>query len=707
MFQVRVGRTMPAGVGELHARMSTVLGGLGYRVGRTDDTSGSASMPGPWLHLSPNGLRHELTYEGEGEISVVATAPALPWTMRRVRLVLEGYLTEIERSLAGTKSAGNETSPFQVVPAITEPGYLRALFSLFLSVLLGSLFGVLVNLVYGYGLILEVVEYLAAKVDLLEPFIPLSFPKVETLRSLPTSYQWGCGTFFALTFGYLNAFVGSMILLFGEIWRPLRRVSVWVVFVYCFALCGFAYRADSLLLCIGCAVGLPLSILVGYSLGWGMRRAAARSNLWIKRAVEIAIIAVLGIQGGIMLWERLGPAEEKKEMVWDFVEVRDRQLLNIGYGRWISAFYYTHTLYPAEVIKPLLSKSEKAVLLVTGDDEREARITGLVGRTGHVIPVQGIDEALEKAGTGGADYTILDGSLAGLRDLFSEGAKKDKSIRRILGKSILFGDSETLEALDLQGLEPELALEPLDAKALLAAVKAISERVDPQANLRACTKWALYVGLGSLWALAKLYHLLLVLAPAMVLFIVGARAWKADWPVMRTALLIVGVFFTGWLGCREYIQEPEVDAEIETIRAHKGDAAFQGELCEFMGSPDADVRYEAAYGIWNALGGRQGIGCLETVLDGLGDTDSRVRTWCAMTLGKGRGGGAEAQEALIRGLTDPVVNVRYMSATALGQIGDDKGLESLEARLEEGDTWYVVQHLWSARRNLMRRLAKQ
>ncbi|MFC1890139.1 HEAT repeat domain-containing protein, partial [Thermodesulfobacteriota bacterium] len=687
-------------------RMSAVLRGLGYRVWKEEDQSGAAKMPGPWLHLSPNGLRHELTYEGGEEVRIVATSSALPWTMRRVRLVLEGYLYEIERSLAGPETAEKHRNPFQVVPAITEPGYLLALFSLFLSVLLGSLFGVLVNLVYGYGLILEVVEYLAAKVDLLEPFIPLSFPKAETLRSLPTSYQWGCGTFFALTFGYLNAFVGSMILLFGEIWRPLRRVSVWVVFIYCFALCGFAYRAESMLFNVGCAIGLPLSILLGYSLGWGMRRAAVRSNLWIKRVVEIALIAVLGIQGGIMLWERLGPAEDKKDMVWDFVEVRDRQLLNTGYGRWISEFYYTHTLYPAEVIKPLLSKSEKAVLLVTGDDERADRITGLVGNTGHVIPVQDIDKALENAKTGGADYTIIDGSVVGLSDLFSKGAKKDRTIRRMLDKSILFGEAGEFEALDLADPPPELITEPFGNKELRASVKAISDRDDPQANLRASTKWALYVGLGSLWALAKIYRLLWVLATAMLAFILGARVWKSGWPLVRTALLIVGVVFTGWQGFHEYIAEPTVAAEIEEIRAHKGDKAYQDELCVFMANPDPNVRYEAAYGIWSSLGGGRGIECIETVLDGLGDEDSRVRTWCAMTLGKGRGGGTRAQEVLVWALQDPVVNVRYMSATALGQVGDAKGLEALEQRLDEGDTWYVVQHLWSARRNLMRRLAK-
>ena len=711
MFQVVVERTVrvPAAGPCLSDILPDLLASWGYAGIRRNGGSGTARMHGGLFPLNPHEVRHRLQWsQGEGGETgrLAAVARTLPWMGPRVRTLLEGRLERLEQRLVKAGALAGAPGPPTPPARPTPSRSLAALGSFLLSLLLGTLLAVLVNLVYGYGLIQETVAYLTAKAELLAPFAPLSVPPPAQLESLPLSFRLGCGLFFALTFGYGVGLVGSCLLLLGELWRPMARLSVWIVLVGAAALAVNAYRAESTLLCVACAAALPLSILLGYSIGWAFRGAPPTSRSRVRYAGILIVAAWLAAQAVATGKER-SAGSQATGRVRDFVEIRDRLLLGNAWGRWVSDFYYAHTLYPAEAIRPMIEKPERAVLLLSPKAKPPAGMRGtLEAGSSHAIHMESLEEVLATVRDGGVDLVLLDTEAPGVEELL-RGRVRGKAGADLLARSLVYGPADRVAALcarESTAFRPPCLALPTNPARLREALREISARLDRHGPLRRSVGLSLGVGLASLWLGWNLVGLGLVLAPAGIALAVGDRRWHHRWPAGRVVLSLLGLAATGWLGYRSLGPPPPERAAILEIRAHRGDPFHADTLCAHLADPDDDVRYEAAYGLWHAFarGGRVAGACLESLLRAVSDPDPRVRTWAARDLSRARG--ARAQEALIQALRDPVVNVRYTSAEVLGQIGDERALRAIEERLGEGDTWYVVLRLWSARRALLHRL---
>ena len=392
-----------------------------------------------------------------------------------------------------------------------------------------------------------------------------------------------------------------------------------------------------------------------------------------------------------------GAKEEGGADLMRFVEVRDRSLFRSGFGRWLSDFYYTHTLYPAEVIKPMVSKTQKLCVIAGGATEAgKAAEEALRRYSCEVISVQGPKEAAEACGEGGCDFLLLNAASPGLgRALDSEMEEA------LLRRAILFGPVGAADRLGLRARDLPFAAYPIKRHDLWKQVQEVSGRLDDKGGLRKSINYSLRLILGTGGLFSRAYGFLLVCLPLILL---GCFRPSMHGGFVGPALFIIGILVGAGVWTWQVTGKATEDEVISEVRAQgvSGvDDKGMKELCRFLVSTDPEIRYEAAYALWNAAGPRRKVPCMEAVLKGLGDKDPRVRMWCTAVIGKA--GGPGDAEDLYPCLDDPKVNVRYMAARAVGRVGGSEAIPVLEARIVKGDTWYVIHDLWSSLQQLRRR----
>jgi hypothetical protein len=699
---------LPAGEADPKSRLRAALQQLGYRRARGKTQDASAGMPGSLNHLNPNRLKHSLKWTHSPEdasLHLEARSACLPWTRRRVERLLEGHLERVEQRLSGQGAQEEKgAARILVVPPVGEAGFFPSLGSVFLSLLLGTLFACLVHLAFGYGLIRDTLDSLIAKSDLLARFSPLPFPEHDDLQALPDTFRWACALFFAIPLGMMTGLAGSLLLLVGEVWQRMCRSAIPLLFLTCVALCAYAYPPEPGLWNVLCTLTLPCAILAGYTLGWGIRGATpCRSFLSARRSTFFLLALLLLIQGWVDL-NRALPAFAGGRAA-NFLEFRDRHLLRSRVGAWLTDFYYTYTLYPAEAIKPPLRRTEKAALICTKDGTLRARISTLLEDKG-VRPIS-VDEDQDPArlvAKGGFDFLLLDPESAGTLEVLRNTGECD-GWGAIHDAAVLVGAPEDIEALyrgEGSSFPPERLSTPLNPEKLGAALASVSERLDRTGNLRRVTRLSLYSTLAGLWLLSALTKMLLVLLPSLIGLHLGLRSLRTSRPFYRIVVLVPAVLASGILSWVLYVHGPET-REIAEIRSLGADTNSAELLCSYLGHPNPDVRYEAAYGLWRfEQQGRATRACGPAKVHGIEDPDPRVRAWSALLLGREES--RAARDALIQALEDPALFVRTKAAAALGRTGDAYALEALERRLDDEDAWYVRQHLLSARRTLMNRL---
>jgi len=394
-----------------------------------------------------------------------------------------------------------------------------------------------------------------------------------------------------------------------------------------------------------------------------------------------------------------------------FVEVRDRSLSQSAFGRWLSDFYYTHTLYPAEVIKPMVSKTQKLCVIVGGPTEAGKTAEEALRRYScEVISVPGLREAGERCSEGGCDFLLIDAATPGLGRALG-GEMETDLLRRV----ILYGPTGAADRLGPRARELPFAAYPIKRQELWKQVQEVSGRLDRKGALRRSINYSLRLILGTGWLFSRACGFFLVCLPLIVLGRIGSSIQSGagrearEYRTRRNGLAVPALFTAGVLAgagiwAWQATGKAAGDEQISEVRAlgvpGVGDEGMK-ELCNSLLSTDSEIRYEAAYALWNAAGPKRKVPCMEAVLKGLDDEDPRVRMWCAAVVGKAGGPGDVVN--LYPCLEDPKVNVRYGAARAIGRIGGAEAMPVLEARIVKGDTWYVIHDLWSALQQLRRR----
>jgi len=426
------------------------------------------------------------------------------------------------------------------------------------------------------------------------------------------------------------------------------------------------------------------------------RRKGAACRIANHFALGLGVAMIFQVY--VSVDQRFGAKEEGGADLMRFVEVRDRSLFRSAFGRWLSDFYYTHTLYPAEVIKPMVSKTQKLCVIAGGATEAgKAAGEALRRYSCEVISVQGPKEAAEACGGGGCDFLLLDAASPGLGRAL--GGEMEEALLR---RAILFGPVGAADRLGLRARDLPFAAYPIKRHDLWKQVQEVSGRMDDKGGLRKSINYSLRLILGTGWLFSRAYGFLLVCLPLILLgrfrpFMHGGFVG----PALFAAGILAGAGVWSWQVTGK-ATEDEVISEVRALGVSGVDDENMKELCLYhLVSTDPVIRYEAAYALWSAAGPRRKVPCMEEVQKGLGDVDPRVRMWCAAVIGKA--GGPGDAEHLFPCLDDPKVNVRYMAARAIGRVGGPEVIPVLEARIMKGDTWYVIHDLWSSLQQLRRR----
>ncbi len=168
---------------------------------------------------------------------------------------------------------------------------------------------------------------------------------------------------------------------------------------------------------------------------------------------------------------------------------------------------------------------------------------------------------------------------------------------------------------------------------------------------------------------------------ALASHVLGARARRhaAAVGAAAAALFLTGVA-ADWFRPAEIAKR----AHIAGIRAASERGEFPPELVESARhDPDPDVRYEILY----ALAERPADEDRAVFREALGDADLRVRSWALN--GIGNLPDRDSLPAVLACLSDPVYNIRYRAAWALGRLGDPAGRRPLEEILAHDEHIYV------------------
>ncbi|MEW6489151.1 MAG: HEAT repeat domain-containing protein [Thermodesulfobacteriota bacterium] len=225
----------------------------------------------------------------------------------------------------------------------------------------------------------------------------------------------------------------------------------------------------------------------------------------------------------------------------------------------------------------------------------------------------------------------------------------ERFCRDALGWGVLCVDDPAGADLHLLSAEPGLELArggarvawPQDPSARTDAWKALSSLADRARALRQATYWALFLGcpLALAWGFSSL-------ALAAGALLGGGRR-------STLASLAVAGLLAASLGAAG-----RPDRSLSEVRARLGtEVAEAGELRAALAAPSAVERF---YG--------------------------------ARAAGRAR---LEA-DALVEALSDPVVNVRYAAAEALGRTGGGRSREALLEVLRSPEEWYVKERAYAA-----------
>jgi hypothetical protein len=372
----------------------------------------------------------------------------------------------------------------------------------------------------------------------------------DAMAAWPTA--WIGGLFFALTLGIGGTAVAYA---WGRLLSPLPRPVRFVLSVPALAPAVWALsKGDKTL-----AIALLVLALAGLWQAEGSSPESWKERLWSLAATAVLLAGFLP----------LAPAGGER-----FTRVRDRLLLPTETGRAVSDFYYRWTLYPAEAIKPLATRTQPVAALDPALPLETARLIASEALALRVLAVpespsgRGADfrieyrrgEPVAVAGQAVVPWPV--GKPEELRQAFSELSKKSDGAFPLRRATLL---------LLLGGLPLSLALVFLGlARRLGAAASFAGERAGA-------------------WG-----------ASVAVLLLAGSLAWAGMEPKEAERFRSLAETADAPEVIRAMASEDPVERLYGVIGAARHGPAAKAQLLERLDDPVLNVRYTAAASLGSA-----------------------------------------------------------------------------------------------------------
>ncbi|MFQ5561727.1 MAG: hypothetical protein ACE5FU_14255, partial [Nitrospinota bacterium] len=357
---------------------------------------------------------------------------------------------------------------------------------------------------YGSLLTAGQIESLKSKARFIEE-IPdsLSFPSQVLLSELSLSFSLRCGAFFGLSLGpFLGVLVVLAILLTNRSANG-TRVLPGVCAVFSFALCFFVGSRFSPWISIPFFLLLPFALLFCYQTisgflsvfletrntkSYGKPTGMRGEGGSLAKFVSVLCLLLFSL-GVLNLSTPLLRVFSVKQGPDIFIAVRDRVLLSNPVGKFINNYYYVHSPYAAEVIKPLIKKGQFSILYLGENTnssvffEREKE--KLKHFAGFVSSEAALKRNLEK---GGFDLIFADIETETGRNFYATlSSLKVDLQKRIV---VVTGDKEPF--LTNQKNQQVFIEKPLSFKKINRAIQSVSASTDHVEGLRRLIGFSLH-----------------------------------------------------------------------------------------------------------------------------------------------------------------------------------------------------------------------
>ena len=384
--------------------------------------------------------------------------------------------------------------------------------------------------------------------------------------------------------------------------------------------------------------------------------------------------------------EALPDAETLRQL-----EVRDRILLNHGWGRAFTDAYYRHAPLAQLPIAPAADRPQKLALVCAGVPSDAQNLRTYLAREGYVVDTCPDASALDAwLARGGYDLVVAE--IDADREKPSGLARRVARAHPRLARSVICAvKAGTGGGLRPGGELPLISLPLVSASAVPQALAGLRKRGEPLGGL------CLLIRVGSSPFLIGIALALAAgLVACSVLRLLPGR-WSRALAVLAMAAGLLGVLRPLARDLRPPAGERPMLARLAALRgkalSKPGRPLPPGDLELLAGCLDAAsprVRREAAY-TWAlaAMSWPGDVRRTELLIRALDDRedarDPRQRQWAAVALGYS--GNPAAGPRLIDALQDPAYLVRNKAAVALGVLRDPAAIGPL-FRMTQEDLWY-------------------
>ncbi|HTF56209.1 MAG TPA: HEAT repeat domain-containing protein [Planctomycetota bacterium] len=399
---------------------------------------------------------------------------------------------------------------------------------------------------------------------------------------------------------------------------------------------------------------VPGAALFGTTLAWGRRRDQVRTGPKAKMALRPGVVAA-ALLILLALFALVPGPVGNEERIQGTSRFRDRFLLGHELGRAFARFYYNHTLYAAEPVKPVYVDDPHL-------KSRQVRTVLTVGKFGSELKfLKELEFSVESTANADTAAPLIEKKQHDVYLLASSVVLPIDTLRKygLLDRTIC-----------LEGSDPGriIGTRTVTAPATKEALQKVLHETLKFGPLESMLLELTWLGWTGVFYAGPVFGLVLALG------LLGAiAAWVVRRCSARTVRgLLACVFVVSIVGLiAAFVMRAAALGRVAELRnLPVDDQKSIDRLATGLKDPDPDVRYEAAYRAFLALKlpsfPRGGV--TTELLAGARDPDVRVRLWCVAALGLTRED--RTRETILQAMDDPDLLVRYRAA---------EGLEYLDA----------------------------
>lgn len=604
---------------------------------------------GSALSLHPSTLRLAIRITGD---RITARTRTPPFARAKAERIVRYRLQQLQDYIDYRMKAGAKERYFtpQVVAPLgpvargwdipLQAGWLA------LGAVLSFLLVLLVLTLAGMVVIGDVQAELAARGKTLHEIGRIPLPPPDEPVSL-----FGCGLLLAGPIAFFFAAFHWIACALCESSPKLDWLPQWSALAACLVSLTSFIPAMNVLLAVAIALAVPVALQLGMVIPWALKRERALPPPDPRFTRFVLAGAVLGVAAAAAALPRFGSWEDALQ---NLVRFRDTAMLSNSVGRSLAYFYYRHTLYAAEVSKPVLgplqpggrriSKQQSVALVVLSP--RPENLLAELRRHGLELDPRDPAAARERIQTRFYDLYLIDGTYSDLH------ARVPDRRRLVI----------------VDNMTPDQ---------LVAAVEKASDALFRHKDLA----FLAHLGWTAVYYAGPLAVLYLALSAAALPLAVLYRRLNRRRAHLATALiLVISVAVIGL-----FVRSSQAD--LEALRRLR-ESEPSDDWAEWAAHPNPAVRYEMVYRLARSIEGKpESLARLregklpDAVIRLLHDPDVRVRWWAAHTAGLMEV--PRAVEPLLKLLEDPELFVRYKACGALGTLLD-RPMREIRKQLREG-----------------------